>query len=257
MSQSTQRNGRRATWNASGLGALLIGIGGLLLLANMGIIRSFGGVIGLLIVGGLGAWLLNIHYTEKRQAWLLFTGWTLLGCAAATVTGSHAGVWFLALSGIGFLQAWREDDRMWWSLMPAGTLFTLAAVTLAEQSVGWLSGGTVFFAGLAATFLAIYMLPRHAQQWALIPAVGSAVMALIVWGSTGSWILPLVLIGTGLWLLGNRGVPVSSARSHRRRSGRPEADDAVTAQLPEEISSTGPDIPERWTEQDGPDDRSE
>lgn len=258
MSQSTQRNGRQSNFNASGLGTLLIAIGGLLLLSNMGIIGGFGGVIGLLLLGGMGAWLLNIYYSDRRQTWLLFLGWIMLGCAAATVTGTYAGAWFLGLSGIGFLQAWRDDENSWWALIPAGTFFTLAAVVLAELSVGWLGGGTVFFAGLAATFLVLYMLPRHSQTWALVPAVGSAVLALIVWGSTGSWILPIVLIGAGLLLLGNRGTGTQAggAQPYRRRHARPEASDSTPAQLPEEIRSTGPDIPESWTEPDGPDGRS-
>jgi|GEM_PF-677923 len=274
-----KRNGYFGQGKGSGstFGLILIGLGALLLLSNLGIIGGMGGVIGLLILGGIGAWLLNQYYTSRqRHQWLLFSGFTILGAAAATVTGDYAGIWFLALTGFGFLTAWRENDSYWWALIPAGTMFTLAGVVFAEQSIGWLDGGVVFFLGMALTFLVIYSLPRHAQSWALFPAAASAALALVVWGASGSWLLPLLLIGAGLYLMrgndsftgftgGHRssgprtsGTPTdpqpgSGAAGQPRdddaaEPGRQAAPEAETAprQLPDRLSGAGPDLPDNW-----------
>ncbi len=251
--------------NGSSTGLLLIGLGALLLLSNLGIIGGFGNIVGLGILGAMGGFLLHQHYTGRGQMWLLIVGFILLGCAAATVTGQYAGAWFLGIAGLGFLQVWREDERQWWAILPAGTFFTLAAVVVAETSARWPNGGTVFFAGLAVTFLAIYMLPRHAQSWAIIPAVASGGLALLIWGSSGSWLLPLILIGAGLYLVNgsNRTIPrgFNFGGQNGRQPNAPggpdgsgpdaasaEGEPREVAQLPEEIRSTGPEIPERWTE---------
>lgn len=266
MNGTGNRNGGRTAGNGSSLGLILIGLGALLLLSNLGIIGGFGNIVGLAILGAMGGFLLHQHYTGRGQMWLLIVGFILLGCAAATVTGQLAGAWFLGIAGLGFLQVWREDDRQWWALLPGGTFFTLAAVVVAENSTRWLNGGTVFFAGLALTFLALYMLPRYAQSWAIIPAVASAGLALLIWGSTGSWLLPLILIGAGLYIVGgnNRRMPrgfnfggsngrrpgPEAGRAGQQADAGPQPERREVAQLPEEIQSTGPEIPERWTEPD-------
>lgn len=243
------------------LGVILIGLGGLLALSNMGIIGGFGGVVGLIVLGGIGAWLLNQYYSGRRQLWLLLAGYILLGAGAATVTGVHAGAWFLGITGLGFLTAWREDDSRWWAVIPAGTMFTLSAVVVADLWWRWLDGGTVFFLGMAATFLALYVLPRHAQSWALIPAAVSGALALLIWGSSGTWVLPVILIATGLYLV--RGTTNANGGAVPRRraggpagNGRPQGEDAAPATepeqepgarlLPERIDSTGPEISEDW-----------
>ena len=265
MNGTGKKHGSRTAGNGSSLGLVLIGLGALLLLSNLGIIGGFGNIVGLAILGAMGGFLLHQHYTGRGQMWLLIGGFILLGCAAATVTGNLAGAWFLGIAGLGFLQVWREDERQWWALLPGGTFFTLAAVVVADNSARWLNGGTVFFAGLALTFLALYMLPRHAQSWAIIPATASAGLALLIWGSTGSWLLPLILIVVGMYLVGGTSRRIPRGFNYGGSSGRrpnPEAgpDGSQTdagstaaerrevAQLPEDINSTGPEIPERWTE---------
>jgi len=199
-SKNTQR---RLTGSAeTNLGLVLIAVGGLLLLSNLGIIGSIGGITGLLMFGGLGAWLLAGYYSgRRRNSGTLIAGFILLGIAAATVTGSLGGAWFLALSGFGFLSVWRENAKQWWAVIPGGVLLTLAGTVLTELSVSWLAPEIVFFAGLALTFLALSALPRNAQQWALIPAAISAGIARLLWGASGAWLFPVLLIGTGLYLM--------------------------------------------------------
>jgi len=238
------------------LGLVLLGIGTLLLLSNLGIIASIGGVTGLIVFGGLGFWLLSRHYAgeRRRHSGLLIAGFVLLGIAAATVGGRFAGAWFLGLSGFGFLAVWRDDARQWWAVIPGGTLLTLAATVLTELSVRWLAPEVVFFTGVALTFLALTALPRHRQSWALIPAAVCGGIALLLWGASGSWLLPVLLIGGGLYLLRTNG----RSGNGNWRPARPEAgpgsaaagpeDDAPARPhvLPESDVSTGPEIPDDW-----------
>lgn len=261
----------RGSGSGSTFGLVLIGLGALLLLSNLGIIDGLGGIVGLAILGGIGAWLLNQYHTGRRYLWLLITGYTMLGAAAATVTGAYAGAWFLGITGLGFLSAWRENSQRWWAIIPAGTLLTLAAVVVADQSARWLDGGIVFFAGLAVTFLTLYALPRQAQSWAVFPAAASAGIALLIWGSSGSWLLPIILIGAGLYLMrgGDRTRSGNGATGNGTGGrARPAADQPgptspgnvpadpsgvvqegpTVKQLPDRISGSGPDLPEGWAE---------
>jgi len=206
--QQPRTPGARRSSTGHTAGMILIGVGVLILLSNLGILGGFGGIAGLLVLGFMGGFLLNQYHSGRKQLWMLLAGFILLGCAAATVTGHFAGAWFLGLSGAGFFLAWREDERRWWALIPAGVLGTLAAVVLSDVWITWLNGGAVFFAGLAITFLGIYSLPRYGQPWAMVPAVASAALALVVLGSAGGWVMPIVLIGIGLYLMNeNRSRP--------------------------------------------------
>lgn len=258
--QTTRNSGSGSTF-----GLLLIGLGGLLLLSNMGIIAGTGGIIGLVVLGGLGVWLLNQYYTGRRQLWLLIGGFAMLGAAAATVTGQYAGAWFLGITGFGFLTVWRESARRWWAVIPAGTMLTLAAVVTAEHNTRWFDSNIVFFTGMALTFLWLYVLPRHAQSWALFPAAASAAVALLVWGSSGSWLLPLLLIGAGLYMVRGNGSFINIGNSNgygstyrkpqqppRDPAGQPAEEDETVREvprIPDQLTGAGPDIPEGWADE--------
>lgn len=282
----TNGKGGRAS-QSNWVGMALIGVGVLILLSNMGILAGFGGIAGLLVLGVMGGFILNQYYSGGRQhMWMLIAGFILLGAAAATVTGKFAGAWFLAFAGMGFFTTWREKDSRWWALIPAGTLFTLSAVVLSDVFLTWLNGGAVFFAGLALTFVSLYLLPRHSQPWALVPAAGSALLALVVLGSAGGWVMPILLIMAGLYLISHeRGRPLitinwehTSGASRPRSgagtsSGAPSsAPDSAAAStvagaepsepverndaratpygLPEQSATAGPRIPDGWSDPD-------
>ncbi|MEJ2667010.1 MAG: hypothetical protein P8Z81_07925, partial [Deinococcales bacterium] len=59
--------------------------------------------------------------------------------------------------------------------------------------------------GLAATFLVLYRLPEEPKRWAIYPAVASLVLAVLGLSFGGSWVLPLALVGVGVYLLYRRG----------------------------------------------------
>jgi hypothetical protein len=202
----------------STIGMLLVIVGMLALLSYFGWFTNFGGLTGGLVLGGLGLFALNQYYTKLRQLWLLISGYVLLGTAAAAMTGSFGGAYFLAITGMGFLAAYREDERRWWALLPAGLAFTLAAVVASEVIFPWLDGGVLFFAGLALTFGAVHLLPNVGKRWALFPALGSAALAVVVLGTTGGWVMPVLIIASGLYLLNQGGNGTNRQRGIGRQS---------------------------------------
>jgi hypothetical protein len=213
------------------IGVLLVIVGLLALLSNFGMFRNFGGLTGALVLGGLGVFALNQYYTRLKQLWLLTAGFVLLGAGAACITGSLGGAYFLALTGLGFLMAFREDERRWWALLPAGLFFTLGAVAASGVVFPWLNGGVLFFAGLAVTFGAVHLLPNVNKGWAVFPALGSAALAVIVLGTTGGWVMPVLFIAAGLYLLNQNG---NSRYIGRGMGGAPEP------QQPAEERQAGP-----------------
>lgn len=220
------------------IGLLLVITGLLALLSNFGYFRNFGGLTGGLIFGGLGAYALNEYRSRRKQSWLLLGGFVLLGLAAASLADALGGAYFLALSGLGFLFLYREEQRHWWALLPGGGLLTLGAVAATDVLAPWLTGGAVFFAGVAATFGAVYALPRSNKSWAAYPALGSGALAIIILGTSGGWVTPVLLIGVGLYLLRSHGGPAP-------RPTAPAAEEPAgpAGELP---AGSAQEVPESW-----------
>jgi len=180
------------------LGLVLIGLGTLFILINLGVFRLLAPPLGAIFFAG-GAAFLIVFSRDRLQWWALIPGFALLGLGVATLGGGAAGSWFLGLLGAGFAAIYLSDNRHWWAIIPAGALVTLALTALAGP--GWLAG-PLLFAGLAATFILLYFLPE--QPWALYPALGLGALAMLTLVTAG--ILPgvvwsLLLIAAGGWLL--------------------------------------------------------
>lgn len=186
-------------------GILLIGVGALFLLQTTGILHFAWNVIVSLgfIFGGL--LFLGTFLRDRRQWWALFpaVGMGLVGVTiglGGLFPNLHlGGALFLGGIGAAFAAVFASNRGQWWAIIPAGTLLTLATVSLLEGllpfSFGWL-----FFAGLSATFGFVYWETR--QQWALIPSLalgGIATLTLV--GSFLKFAFPLVLVAVGLYLL--------------------------------------------------------
>lgn len=178
---------------------VLIAIGVLALLSAVGWMPQLGGVLGGLLfaaVGGLLLWLARRHASD----WLMFAAFPAFGLAfASIVQGDLGGAGFLAGTGAGFLALVVAEPKRWWAAIPAGVLFTLAV--LAWASFGEPTGGTVFFLGLAATFAVVWRGTANPQPWAVFPAAGCLVMALVVGLAQADWLVPVVLIVVGAALL--------------------------------------------------------
>ncbi|MEX2543170.1 MAG: hypothetical protein WD314_15290 [Trueperaceae bacterium] len=183
------------------IGILLLALGALALLSQAGLFRSLGGLLGALLFGLAGLYLIRRHYREDRQVWSLCTGFALLGLGVAALPGPLSGAAFLAVTGVGFVAAYREDPRHSWAVIPAGILLTLAAVAGLDGLALPLATGPLLFLGPAATFWYLYRRPREKHRWALYPAVALLIVAVLSLSVGGGWLLPLALIAAGAYLV--------------------------------------------------------
>lgn len=193
-------NERRNAWIAG----LLIGVGVLLLLQRLGWLVGTGSWLwGLVFLAG-GAAFLMVYVRDRAQWWALFPGFALVGLAAAVLMGNDGGALFLALLGLAFAVVYASDRRRWWAVIPGGALATLALVAWLDTVRPGYDAGWVFFMGLAATFAALVAQPAERRQgWALYPAAGLALLALLtlVTSSAGPALIAVVLIAVGVVLL--------------------------------------------------------
>lgn len=185
------------------IGLVLIGLGVLFLLINLGVLQALAPPLWAVVFFAGGLAFLAVFTRDRQQWWALIPGFALLALGAATLGGGLAGSFFLGLLGAGFVAVYLNDQRHWWAILPAGALLTLALVAGLGQ--GRL-GGPLFFAGLAATFAVLYLLPeaQGKQSWALYPALGLgalAVLTLVTTAGIPGVIWSLLLIAGGGWLL--------------------------------------------------------
>lgn len=193
-------------------GGMLVLLGILFLLDSLGVFALGAAIIGIIFAGG-GLAFFYVYLTRRDQWWAVIPGFALIGIGILIIVGELApglanlgGALFLGLLGLAFLVIFITKPDFWWAVIPAGTLGTLALVTLVGDVGDGELGGAVFFLGLAVTFavLALLPLPQGRLRWALIPAGVLAIMGLLLGaGAIGltAYIWPLILIAGGLALL--------------------------------------------------------
>lgn len=193
------------------LGLALVALGLLALLADFGLFASLGRIVGLVLFGAAGVLVLGMYRSEPRRFWMLPVGFGLLGLGVASLDLPWSGGAFLGSIGLGFLAIWLTDPKRehWWALIPTGVLLTLGVVATYDE---WLAprgdfAGTLFFLGLAATFAVLYLLPSVNQRWAIWPALALGVVALLTMSFQGGWVVPILLIVVGAWLLTRQSRP--------------------------------------------------
>jgi len=180
---------------------VLIAVGVLALASNLGWLPALGGVVGALLFAAAGVVLLWLARRTQND-WLMFAAFPAFGLAfASAVSGDVGGAGFLVSTGAGFLALVVADPKRWWSLIPAGVLFTLSLLAWAGDRLAEPLGGSVFFLGLALTFALVWRVGPRAQPWAVFPAAGCLAMALVVGMSAADWLIPVGLIVVGIALL--------------------------------------------------------
>jgi len=183
-------------------GLILIAVGILGLFGSLGWLRGLGGFVGAILFGAAA----YFAYLQGRHTGKLLwhaAAFPLAGLAIASIAPDALGGFaFLGSIGAAFALAWRDDARRWWAVIPAGALFSLAVTALVDGTTrGAAAGGFVFLGGLAVTFFVLTRLPQHPQPWAIIPAGALAVLAVLALTTSGGWIVPLLLIAGGAWML--------------------------------------------------------
>jgi hypothetical protein len=209
MQEMTVTTNRLHKW----IGGVLILLGLVFLLQQSGLVPFAWGMLWMLLFAGGGGIFLAVSMSRRENWWALIPWCTLLGIAALIGTGvffpAFAERWgggiFLGSIAIAFVGVYLNTRENWWAIIPGGVLATLATVAVIGPELGWLSGG-LFFLGIAATFLAVYLLPTPMGRmtWAIIPSgITAGLGFLVLFGSgplaAGFW--PLLLIGTGMYLL--------------------------------------------------------
>jgi len=161
----------------------------------------------LLVIGGLA--FLSVFLADREHWWALFPSFGLLiggtiiflESAFPQLSGDFGGA--IAMGGIGlaFLLIFLVNLKNWWALIPAGVLFSLAAMFV----LGFQSGG-VFLIGLGLTFGVLGFVPtEHGRmRWAFIPAVVLILVGIFI--TLASYNLfallwPLALIAAGVMII--------------------------------------------------------
>lgn len=193
---------------------LLIVVGILLLLQNLGILVGIVALIWSLIFGAGGAVFLYVFLTNRTHWWAIIPGFGLLGLAALIALDQFwprvgdvlGGTIFLGGIGLAFWVIYFLNREHWWAVIPGGVIFTVALIASLDSLFEGAEMGGVLFLGLGLTFglLSLLPTPQGRMKWALIPAAVLLVMGLLITAATTGileYLWPAALILVGLYLL--------------------------------------------------------
>lgn len=188
----------------------LIALGVIVLLSNLNIVPfsiNNNDVFWLIVFAVAGAAFLAVYASNTRENWwAIIPSLTLLGLAGLVglpvLQNQFGGGFFLGMIALSFWVIYFTRREMWWAIIPGGALLTIAAVASMANDANGLSSGGVLFLGLAATFLAVYLVPttEGRMRWALWPAGIMCLMGLLILTGSGGaarFIWPLILILAG------------------------------------------------------------
>jgi len=198
----------------------LVGLGATILLGATcsGQALQGGPMAGAALFACIAAGFLGVYAYDRRRNWwaLIPAGATaalvLVILAAAAHQGELAGaVLFLGIGTIFLVLYFVEiggQRHNWWTLIPAGALFSLAAVIVLSAFGAGAAAASALFLGLGLTFGVLYLMrgPERPLGWAWIPAVallGFGAFVLLI-SSQGLWarlVWPLMLVVAGLVLV--------------------------------------------------------
>lgn len=187
------------------LGLVLVAAGLLAMLNSIPFFRMLPSFIWLLLLMGVGAVVWTAS-NLRLPFWQRLVIYVLIGVYATASTGSFAGAAATGFIAMAFLLTYAMQPRNWWALIPGGVMTAVTLIILLGNFFpGWQSG-PLFMLMLSATFSVLYLLPqeRGGQQWARYPALATILITLIMndpSGRTPSWLIPLLLIGSGAGIL--------------------------------------------------------
>ena len=187
------------------LGVALVLAGLLALLGSIPFFRLLPSFIWLLLLMGVGAVIFTAS-SIRLPFWQRLVIYAIVGIYATASTGSFAGAAATGFIAMAFLLTYAMRPRLWWALIPGGVMSAVTLIILLGSFFpGWQSG-PLFMLMLSATFSVLYLLPkeRGGQHWARYPALATIIITLIMndpSGRTPSWLIPLLLIGSGAGIL--------------------------------------------------------
>lgn len=192
-------------------GLLLIAAGVLFFLQNLNLIPSAWDAIWALFLGAAGVAFVYVYLKDRSQWWAIIPGLVLVGLALLILgdqfwpqfSDRWGGGFFLGMIALSFWLIYVTNRELWWAIIPAGVLTTLAGITVLDYYL--VETETIFFLGLALTFLLVALLPADGQmRWAFIPAAALGLIALLTSASLQyliDYIWPVALIAAGGYVL--------------------------------------------------------
>jgi hypothetical protein len=193
---------------------LLIVVGILLLLQNVGILGGVVALIWSLIFAAGGLVFLYVFLTNRVHWWALIPGFALLSIAALIaldqflprVGDALGGTIVLGGIGLAFWVIYFLNREHWWAVIPGGVLATLTLIVGLESVFEGDEIAGILFLGLGLTFGVLYFLPspQGRMKWAIFPAAILLVMGLLFTvAAIGAfqYLGALALILIGLYLL--------------------------------------------------------
>jgi hypothetical protein len=162
------------------LGALLILAGGLGFLQAFGLLQNASDVFwGLIFLAG-GAVFLTLFV--GGQWWAVIPGLVLAGIGVLILLPEAlqdlGGAVFLGAIGLSFWVVYLSARERWWAIIPGGIVSTLAIVSAVPEKLAGIETGSIFFFGLALTFLLVAWLAG--QTWGYWPAAGLGVFGVFL-----------------------------------------------------------------------------
>ena len=164
----------------------------------------------------LGAvFFLNFYLGNRANWWALIPAFTLAGICLSILSGVlFEGLaqdilnQVFVLGGIGasFVVVYLIDRRQWWAIIPAGVMFTIIVVSVADDFLGGDVSGGIMLVGIGITFAVLALLPatKTKMGWAWIPAGVLVVIGLVIAGTASErlvYMVPVALILAGIFLL--------------------------------------------------------
>jgi len=202
------------------IGGVLILMGGLLLLQQMGIISGDISVIWASLLIATGVIFLAVFALNRQHWWALIPGLTLVGVGIIPFLPDEytylGGSIMLGAVGLSFLMIYLFHHEHWWAIIPGGVLMTLSFCAYLAFHLGdTFSGitvdevvlGSAFFFGLALTFLLVAIAPNPAgrMKWALIPSAALLLTALTAASfrlqQMMVYVWPVALVLAGIYLI--------------------------------------------------------
>ncbi len=193
------------------VGLLLVLAGAIIFLGNLGLF-DLGNIFGALILGTAGILFGRKYFKNRQQIWALLVATGFFATVAAILNPAMAGTSLLATLALGFILVYQHNNKHWWAIIPAGVLSSVAVVAAIEERFTIFDNNSVmfFFFGLAATFAYLYFVIN--KKWAVYPAISLLAIAILVSSLSGSWLLPVLFIGAGVYLLKSKNLNLSKSR---------------------------------------------
>ena len=186
----------------------------------------------------------GVYASNKKQWWPLIPAYASLAVASYIVlgifhfSGEIIASWVLGSIGLPFLYVYIKDNKNWWALVPAYTMFVTGAFLLSIKllsAIGWASIVAYWNFAIAMPFGVVYFTDRK-QWWALIPGGIFGTVGLVFALIGIAWMIPAAMIIFGIYLLlrQSRG---KKSDAQTPKYG-PEADKPIAEFMPIETPET-------------------